>query len=275
MKKKLSLLSAVLFLSTTLPVMAQTTDPGSELGMIMTVSFLVFVVATLMFILVIMGGDVDPIAMMYYKIKNYVVPPATEVAEDLGHDFDGIHELDNRIPPWFNYLFLGTVVFAFVYLLDYHVLKISPLSESEYVSEIQAAEIQKRIALAAEGTIDENTLVALKDEASIKFGAETFQKYCVSCHGPQAGGLVGPNLTDQYWIHGGGVKNVYTTIKMGVPAKGMISWQLVFSQKQIQQIASYVLTLQGTNPPGGKSPEGQLYVEPVAAAKDSVKGKSI
>ncbi|MBI2429061.1 MAG: hypothetical protein HYV29_09755 [Ignavibacteriales bacterium] len=133
-----------------LPVTAQTTDPGTELGMIMTVSFLVFVIATLMFILVIMGGDVDPIAAMYFKIKNYVVPPKTEteVAEDLGHDFDGIREMDNRIPPWFNLLFLGTILIAIVYMLDYHVFKISPLMEGEYLSEVQAAEIQKRIALA-------------------------------------------------------------------------------------------------------------------------------
>lgn len=274
MKKFIMLI--VVLLVTIVPTMAQTTDPGSELGMIMTVSFLVFVLATLMFILVIMGGDVDPIAEMYYKVKNYIVPPQTETetAQDLGDDFDGIRELDNRIPPWFNYLFLATIIFAVVYLLDYHVFNISPLMEAEYMAEVQAAELQKKIALAADGTIDENALTPLTDEASLKFGAETFQKYCISCHGPQGGGLVGPNLTDKYWIHGGGIKNVYHTIKMGVPAKGMISWQLVFTQKQIQQIASYVLSLQGTNPPGGKSPEGELYVEPVAAVKDSVKGKS-
>jgi cytochrome c oxidase cbb3-type subunit 3 len=267
----------MLMLFVTSPAFSQTTDPGTELGMIMTVSFLVFVLATLMFILVIMGGDVDPIAELYFRIKNYVVPPKTEteVAHDLGHDFDGIRELDNRIPPWFNYLFLGTILFALVYLLDYHVFKISPLMESEYTAEMQAAALQKQIALAADGTIDENALVALKDEISLKLGGENFQKYCISCHGPQGGGIVGPNLTDKYWIHGGGIKNVYATIKTGVPAKGMISWQLVFSQKQIQQIASYVLSLQGTNPPGGKAPEGELYVEPVAAATDSVKGKSM
>ncbi|MEW5798316.1 MAG: cbb3-type cytochrome c oxidase N-terminal domain-containing protein [Bacteroidota bacterium] len=273
----LTIRAVLLTLFFAFPVFAQTPDPGTELGMIMTVSFLVFAVATLMFILVIMGGDVDPIAEAYFRIKNYIVPPKmeTEVAEDLGHDFDGIRELDNRIPPWFNLLFLGTIVFAIVYMLDYHVLKISPLMESEYIAEVQAAEVQKRIALAADGEIDENALVALKDEASLKLGAEIFQKFCISCHGPQGGGIVGPNLTDKYWIHGGGVKNVYATIKAGVPAKGMISWQLVFSQKQIQQIASYVLSLQGTNPPGGKAPEGQLYSEPVIAAKDSVKTKSI
>ncbi|KAB2923944.1 MAG: c-type cytochrome [Bacteroidetes bacterium] len=270
--RSLTLLLLTLFIA--LPAAAQTTDPGTQLGMITTVSFLVFVVATLMFILVIMGGDVDPIADLYAKIKNYVHPPETEVAEDLGHDFDGIRELDNRIPPWFNYLFLGTVIFAFVYLLDYHVFGISPLSGAEYTAEVQNAEILKRISMAADGEIDENALAVLRDEPSLKLGAENFQKYCVSCHGAQAGGLVGPNLTDQYWIHGGTVKDVYSTIKMGVPAKGMISWQLVFSQKQMQQLASFVLSLQGTNPPGGKGPEGNLYVQPVAAAKDTAAAKN-
>lgn len=265
----------MLFAAVTLPAAAQTTDPGTQIGVIMTVSLLVFVVATLMYILIIMGGDVDPIAELYFKIKHHVIPPPTETAEDLGHDFDGIRELDNRIPPWFNYLFVGTVFFAFIYMLDYHVLKISPLSGSEYVAEVQAAEIQKRIALATDGEIDENALMALSDETSLKSGAENYQKYCVSCHGAQGGGLVGPNLTDQYWIHGGSVRNVYTIIKAGVPAKGMISWELVFSQKQMQQIASFVLSLQGTNPPGGKSPEGALYVEPVIAGRDSVQKGSM
>jgi cytochrome c oxidase cbb3-type subunit 3 len=91
----------------------------------------------------------------------------------------------------------------------------------------------------------------------------------------QGGGLVGPNLTDEYWINGGDVKNIYQTIKVGVPAKGMIAWQLVFSQKQMQQIASFILTLQGSNPPGGKAPEGELYVRPVAAAKDTVSQKTM
>jgi cytochrome c oxidase cbb3-type subunit 3 len=256
------------------PIMAQTSDPGTQIGILMTVSLLVFVVATLMYILIIMGGDVDPIAEFYFRVRNYVIPPPTEAVEDVGHDFDGIRELDNRVPPWFNYLFVGTVIFAFVYMLDYHVLKISPLSESEYITEVQAAEIQKRIAFAADGEIDETTLAALKDDASIKAGAENYQKYCVSCHGPQGGGVVGPNLTDTYWIHGGDVKNIYSTIKVGVPAKGMIAWQLVFSQKQMQQLASFVLSLQGTNPPGGKAPEGNLYIQPVAEGQDSAKQKT-
>lgn len=275
MKNKLLTSMAILFTVVTMPAVAQTTDPGTQIGIMMTVSLLVFVVATLMYILIIMGGDVDPIAELFLKIKHHVVPPPTESAEDLGHDFDGIRELDNRIPPWFNYLFVGTVIFAFIYMLDYHVLKISPLSGSEYIAEVQAAEILKKITLAADGEIDENALVALNDEASLKSGAEYYQKYCVSCHGTQGGGIVGPNLTDKYWIHGGSIKNIYTTIKAGVPAKGMISWELVFSQKQMQQIASFVLSLQGTNPAGGKSPEGVLYAEPVVVSKDSAKKGSL
>lgn len=270
MNKNIFYFLVIATLLTAHPLAAQTADPGTQLGMILTISFLLFVVATLLYVLVIMGGDIDPIANVYVRIKNYVVPPPTEIAEDLGHDFDGIRELDNRIPPWFNYLFVGTVIFAFVYMLDYHVLNLSPLSGSEYVTEMQSAEIQKRIALAADGEIDENTLTVLRDDTSIKMGKENFQKYCISCHGPEGGGIVGPNLTDKYWIHGGSIKNVYTTIKMGVPAKGMISWQLVFSQKQMQQLASYVLSLQGSNPLGGKAPEGALYIEPVVTSQDSL-----
>jgi cytochrome c oxidase cbb3-type subunit 3 len=278
MKKILLSIVSVLFVA--LPLAAQVpitkTDPETEIAMIFTISFIVFVIATLMYIIGVMNANVDPIADLYFRIKNYIVPPPSEVAPDVGHIYDDIRELDNRIPPWFNYLFGITVIFAFVYMTDYHVLGISKLSTDEYLEEVVAANLQKKIMLAAGGTINENTLVALKDVESLKEGGEIFQKFCISCHGPQAGGIVGPNLTDEYWIHGGGIKNVYNTIKKGVPGKGMISWELVFSQRQIQNIGSYVLSLQGTNPLGGKAPEGQKYIEPVvAAAKDSAKIKTL
>lgn len=258
----------------TLPA-AQAADPAAELALIFTVSFMIFVIATLMYIIGVMNANVDPIAELYFKIKNYVIPPPSEAAADVGHIYDDIKELDNRIPPWFNYLFAGTIVFAFIYMIDYHVAGISKLSADEYMEEVVAANLQKKIMLASGGTINENALVALKDAESLKEGDEIFHKFCFTCHGPQAGGLVGPNLTDEYWIHGGGIKNVYTTIKKGVPAKGMISWELVFSQKQIQNIASYVLSLKGSNPPGGKAPEGQKYVEPVIVVQDTLKQKTM
>lgn len=189
-----------------------------------------------------------------------------------GHEFDGIHELDNRIPPWFTLLFGITILFAAVYLVDYHVLASSPLSREEYREEITAAEIHRRIVMATEGQIDESKLTALTDPEAVRHGGENFQKYCVSCHGAQGQGMVGPNLTDDFWIHGGGVRNVYTTIKQGVPAKGMISWQLVFSPKQIQELASYILTLRGTNPSGAKKAEGDLYRD-TAALPDTAAGE--
>jgi cytochrome c oxidase cbb3-type subunit 3 len=146
-------------------------------------------------------------------------------------------------------------------MLNYHVFHSSKLPADEYKEELAQADLRRRILLASQGSIDEASLVALTAPAALKEGEEIFQKYCVSCHGTYGQGLVGPNLTDDYWIHGGRIKNIYTTIKQGVPAKGMISWQLVFTPKQIQEIASYVLTLQGTNPPGAKKPEGERYVE--------------
>jgi cytochrome c oxidase cbb3-type subunit 3 len=194
---------------------------------------------------------------------------------EMDEDFDGIKELDNKVPPWFNYLFYGSIVFGLVYVLNFHVFKSSPLSIGEYQDELTAASLQRQIFLATQGSIDEAKLAALKDPASIKAGMENFKKYCISCHGAEAGGIVGPNLTDQYWINGGGIKNVYTTIKMGVPAKGMISWQLVFTPKQIQELASFVLSLQGTHPVVAKAPQGTIWVEKdttaVVASVDSLK----
>ncbi len=259
---RLSLGTAVIFL----PLRAQTADPAGDIGLIFTVSFMIFVIATLMYIIGVMNANIDPITAAYVRFKNYVIPPPGETAADVGHVYDDIRELDNRIPPWFNYLFALTVVFAFFYMLDYHVLRISRLQADEYAEEIAVADMQKKIMLASGGTINENALVALTDAESITEGKENFQKFCVSCHGPQGGGLVGPNLTDEYWIHGGGIKNIYTTIKKGVPAKGMISWELVFSQKQMQNLGSYILTLHGSNPVGGKAPEGARWTEPAAPA---------
>jgi cytochrome c oxidase cbb3-type subunit 3 len=108
--------------------------------------------------------------------------------------------------------------------------------------------------------LDESTLTALSDQASINSGKEIFVKNCAVCHTEKGGGLVGPNLTDDYWINGGGIKNIFTTIKNGVPAKGMISWNAQLNPKQIHEVASYILTLRGSNPPNPKAPEGVLYV---------------
>jgi cytochrome c oxidase cbb3-type subunit III len=178
---------------------------------------------------------------------------------EFDHEFDGIRELDNRIPPWFTTLFAASVLFGVVYLVNYHLMGSGAVMVEEYKQETVAADLQRRVALASEGTINEDALIAVHDPAALKRAGDAFQKNCVSCHGAHGEGIVGPNLTDRYWIHGGGITNIYMMIKKGVPAKGMISWQLVFTPRQIQEIASYVLTMQGTNPPGGKAAEGALY----------------
>jgi cytochrome c oxidase cbb3-type subunit 3 len=234
---------------------------GSETPLYLTGVLLFVLVAVTLFILVLPQEERKRISAGFRRLQTIFLTGTEERVTEFDHEFDGIRELDNRIPPWFTLLFVGTILFAAVYLVDYHVLGTSKLMAGEYDEEMAAAAFQRRILLASEGTIDEAKLTQLMDAASIGRGGEQFKKYCVSCHGPDAGGAIGPNLTDDYWIHGGGVRNVYTTIKMGVPAKGMISWQLVFTPKQIQEIASFVLSLHGTSPAVAKKPEGTLYVE--------------
>jgi cytochrome c oxidase cbb3-type subunit 3 len=250
---------------------ARAAGSASETALIVTGVLTIVVVAIAVLAIVLPEEEQRAIGSALSRLRNAFIRGKSRDIPLEGHNFDGIQELDNRIPPWFTTLFAITVVFGAVYLFDYHVFGSSPLSGEEFRQEISAAELHRRIVMATEGQIDEAQLVRLTDPEAVSRGAENYRKYCISCHGPQGGGMVGPNLTDDYWIHGGTVRNVYSTIKQGVPAKGMISWQLVFSPKQIQELASFVLSLRGTSPAGAKKPEGILVVE-TAAAADSAKG---
>lgn len=256
--------------STALHSQTQAASHGTETALILTGTLTAFFVLLTFFIVIVLGGDVEPLTRFLRRLYNAVSPQSGSQVTLIEENHDGITELDNRVPPWFNYLFGGTILFAVIYMLDYHVWQSSPLPQAEYAQELAAADISRRVRVAAEGSINENALEPLTDEASIAAGHERFSKNCVTCHGANAGGIVGPNLTDPYWINGGGIKNVYATIKNGVPQKGMISWKLVFTPKEIQQISSFILTLQGTNPVNGKKPEGTLYQEPTPP-KDSSK----
>ena len=190
-------------------------------------------------------------------------------------DYDGIEELDNNVPPWFNILFYSTIVIAFIYLLNYHVFGSGKLQTEEYLDEVNIANMQREELVRTGAFINENTVVLLTDNESIKNGMQLYTTNCVTCHGDGGKGIIGPNLTDEYWIHGGGIKNVFKTIKYGVPAKGMITWMNQMNPKLMQQVASYVISLQGTNPPGAKAPEGNIYKENTAdslkTGSDSVK----
>ncbi|MFO7447864.1 MAG: cbb3-type cytochrome c oxidase N-terminal domain-containing protein [Ignavibacteriaceae bacterium] len=200
---------------------------------------------------------------LFAKIKQKLtasVPLEKEEEIVLEHDFDGIKELDNRVPPWFSYLFYITIIFSVIYMLDYHVFSSDKLMYDEYAEEMKIA-AEQRAALEKTGAfVTEETVVALNDAVSVQSGQKIYEINCVACHAASGGGLVGPNLTDDYWIHGGGIKNVFKVIKYGVPAKGMISWQTQLNPKQIQEVASYILTMHGTNPPNAKQPEGEKYV---------------
>ncbi len=205
------------------------------------------------------------------NVMNRAVPIEKEKDIMLDHDFDGIKELNNSVPPWFNWLFYGSIVVAIIYFVNYHVIGSGNVMVDEYVNEVRIANDKREELIRTGAFINENNVTLLNDAAEIEKGKQVFMTNCLPCHGPDAGGTVGPNLTDEYWIHGGGIKNVFTTIKNGVPAKGMITWSTMLSPKQMQQVGSYVLSLQGTKPPTGKLPEGNLWVDSVKKGNDSVK----
>lgn len=203
------------------------------------------------------------------------VPVERERDVLLDHDYDGIHELDNQLPPWWKYGFYITIIFAFVYLINYHVSGSGKLQIAEYEDEMMQANLAKEARLKNDANfVTEANVVRLTDEASIAAGKEIFTKNCVACHGDKGQGNVGPNMTDNYWIHGGGIKNIFATISNGVPSKGMISWKSQLSPKQIQQVGSFLFTLQGTNPPGAKEPQGTIWVEESATPGDSLSAKN-
>ncbi|MFZ0453704.1 MAG: cbb3-type cytochrome c oxidase N-terminal domain-containing protein [Ignavibacteriaceae bacterium] len=202
------------------------------------------------------------ISKIFLKAKNYfigLVPLEKEKDILMEHDFDGIKELDNKIPPWFNYLFYGTIIFGVIYMLDYHVLKTGKLPAQEYQQEMQVAALQRAELIKSGALVNENTVTLLTDASALSDGKDIFKANCVACHGENAQGIIGPNLTDQYWINGGGIKNVFKTIKYGVPAKGMLTWEGKLNPREIQEVASYVLSLKGTNPPNAKAPQGQKW----------------
>jgi cytochrome c oxidase cbb3-type subunit 3 len=175
----------------------------------------------------------------------------------IAHDYDGIQELDNPIPAWFMYLFYGSIIFGVGYLLNYHVFGTGQLQYAEYKTEMVQADIEKKAFLSkAANRVDENTVKLVHDPSVIASGQTIFKSTCAPCHGDHAQGSVGPNLTDDYWLHGGKINDLFKTIKYGVLAKGMPTWEKQLSPKQISDVANYIKSVHGTNPAGGKEPQG-------------------
>ena len=179
----------------------------------------------------------------------------------LDHEYDGIRELDNKLPRWWVWLFNITIAFAVVYLLYYHVLRLGPLSAEEYKNEMKIGEHLKAGAMGAfEKGIP--MLQPSTDPLVLNVGRALYAQSCAPCHRADGGGLVGPNLTDDYWIHGSNYTDTVSVIWNGVPAKGMITWKATLKPDEIQAVASYIYTLRGAKlATPGKPPENLVPVK--------------
>ena len=178
----------------------------------------------------------------------------------LDHNYDGIQELDNNLPRWWVWLFYITIIYAAIYLVYFHVTRTGNLSAAEYDQEMKAGAVVKNAAM---GKFESglSTLTPSSDAMVLENGRQSYAKFCAPCHRADGGGLVGPNLTDDYWIHGSNYTDTVKVIWDGVPAKGMITWKTVLKPDEIQSVASYIYTLRGAKlATPGKLPENQTPV---------------
>lgn len=190
-----------------------------------------------------------------------------EASITMDHDYDGIRELDNSLPPWWLYGFYMTILFSFIYLIHFHVTKTGDLSAQEYTNEVAKANAEVAAYMkTSANNVDETNVKFLDSEADLKSGRDIYQANCAACHGKLGEGMVGPNLTDDFWIHGGGIVDIFKTIKYGFAERGMKAWKDDFSPVQMAEVASFVKSLKGTNPPNPKEKQGELWTEGGSAA---------
>ncbi|MCM4162560.1 MULTISPECIES: cbb3-type cytochrome c oxidase N-terminal domain-containing protein [unclassified Arenibacter] len=197
----------------------------------------------------------------YWKKITGNRPVGEEQEIILDHNYDGIRELDNNLPPWWVYMFYATIIFGVVYLARFHVFN-DYTQDMEYDREVAEAQIAiEAYKKTAKGLVDANTVELLTDASDIKAGGAIYSANCVACHMPDGGGGIGPNLTDEYWILGGGIKNVFQTISEGGRnGKGMIAWKQTLKPAEIAQVASYILSeIHGKAPANPKAAEGEIW----------------
>lgn len=209
----------------------------------------------------------------FLKRVNASVPVDEESSIEIDHSYDGIKELDNHLPPWWKWLFVGTVIWGVIYFIAYHAGGNLPLQLEEYENELVYAEEQARKIKASQpqAVIDEEALVYTADAEILAGGKSVFLMNCVACHGPSGeGNSIGPNLTDEYWLHKGSVKDIFSTVKKGVVDKGMPAWGKTMSPKDVRDVTFYVMSLQGSKPANPKAPQGELF-KPEPVPPDSVK----
>jgi cytochrome c oxidase cbb3-type subunit 3 len=190
------------------------------------------------------------------------------------HEYDGIRELDNVLPPWWLWLFYFTIGWGVIYLINVHVVEVVPYQTEEYELEMEQAKADVAAFMATQkAAVDETNITVSTDASALAGGQAIFNQYCTPCHGADGAGSensVGPNLTDAYWLHGGDVKDVFRTIKYGVPEKGMISWKTQLKPVEIANVTHYIMSLNGTGGATQKAPQGDLWngggATPVAPA---------
>ncbi|WBX75884.1 c-type cytochrome [Tenacibaculum ovolyticum] len=207
--------------------------------------------------------EVDHWAWAKKLITKWTEAKAVEQEEEiiLDHNYDGIKELDNTLPPWWVYMFYGTIIFAVVYLVRFEVLD-GYTQDMEYAQSVAKAkkELAAFRSTSKEAIIDAETVTILTSEADLKRGKAVYKLNCAACHIGDGGGGIGPNLTDKYWLLGGGIKNVFATITNGGrDGKGMVAWGKTLKPKDIQKVASYIMSMQGTTPAKAKPAQGELY----------------
>lgn len=210
----------------------------------------------------------------YLDVFNRSVALEEESEILLDHDYDGIRELDNDLPPWWKWGFVATVISAFMYMGYYHAWG-GPSQAEEYEISVRRAEVAKAAYLAKAGDqVDESNVTLILDGGQLAQAKELFSNVCAACHRADGGGAVGPNLTDDYWLHGGSLQDVFKSIKYGWRDKGMPPWNGNLSAKQIAGIASYVKSLKGTAPAVAKAPQGDLFVAGNDKAIDSLSNRT-
>ena len=206
---------------------------------------------------------------MYKRLtRSRAIEREQEIIMD--HNYDGIRELDNVLPPWWVYMFYATIIFGVIYLVRFHIA--GDYDQAlEYEQEVAAAKIAiEEYKKTAKNLVDANTVEFLAEASDLNAGEKIFTTNCVVCHMADGGGGIGPNLTDQHWILGGGIKNVFNTISEGGrDGKGMVAWKQSLKPVEMAQVASYILTLCGTTPANPKAPEGEIWIDPNAETTET------